>query len=295
MSTVIKKTPGGGTMLVYGNNKPVALMNISPSKNTDAPKVNHTGSVPSKDEEDGKRDWIPWGVNDDFPKQAGKLIRKSTVGRSGLNLITKSLYGQRLITYKVNGLSGSGKEEMELVPCPEWEEIVSRSNFDLVRLALCQDYAYFQLCVPQIIFNGNKTKIWAFHFHKASHCRFAPINPKTGLIPYVYISGNFPDVQTKDCQKLPVIDSLQYYDQIEEIKADYKTFKYVMPQAWPDVLNDYYPVVFWDSARESGWLDIAISIPAYKKALFKNQMSLKYHIDIPMEYFEDLYKDWKSM
>lgn len=298
MSTVIKKAPNGGAMLVYGSNMPTALVQISSQSKTSTagqPGVSHSGTIPSKDEEEGKKAWIPWGANDDFPIQISKTIRKSTVGRAGLNLITKSLYGQRLITYKVNGLSGSGKEEMVLVPCPEWEEIIQRSNINLVRLALCQDYAYFQINMPQVIFNGNKTKIWAFHFHKMSHCRFAPIDSATGRIPYVYVSGNIHQAKAEDCQKIPVIDALQYYDQLEEIRNDVKTFKYVMPQSWPDVINDYYPVAFWDSARESGWLDIAISIPAYKKALFKNQMSLKYHIDIPVEYFEDLYDDWRGM
>lgn len=303
MSTVIKKSAEGGAMLIYGSKSPTALVSISgagkartTSKNSADGAQAFVGSSASKDEEEGKKEWIPWGVNDDFPKVIANLIRKSTVGRAGLQYITKSLYGQRLITYKVNDLSGSGAEQMELVPLPEWEEIVARSNFDRLRLALCQDYAYFQICMPQVRFNGNKTKIWAFDFHKMSHCRFAPMDTKTGRIPLVFVSGNFPDVKAEDCQKIKVIDEMQFFDQMEEIREDLKTFKYVIPQSWPDVINDYYPVAFWDSARESGYLDIAISIPAYIKALFKNQMSLKYHIDIPIEYFEDLYKNtWHSL
>lgn len=255
----------------------------------------HKGSSASKDEESGKKDWILWGVNDDFPQYITKLIRKSTVGRAGLHHITKTLYGQRLITYEVVGLDDNGNQIIKYVRDPEWEEIVSRSNFNMLRLALCQDYAYFQLCVPEVIFNGNKTKIWSFNFHKASHCRFAPMNPATGRIPKVFVSGNFPEAKAEDCQQIPVIDAMQYFDQLEDIRNDIRTYKYVIPQAWPDAINDYYPVAFWDSARESGYLDIAISIPAYIKALFKNQMSLKYHIDIPMEYFEDLYKnEWHA-
>ncbi|RZK00550.1 MAG: hypothetical protein EOO43_25160, partial [Flavobacterium sp.] len=111
----------------------------------------------------------------------------------------------------------------------------------------------------------DKSKVWSVNFHKASHCRLAPIDPKTGRIPHVFVSGNFPDAAEKDCQKLPVIDMINYYDQLEEIRTDQKQFKYIMPLFWPDVINDYYPIAFWDSARESGWLDIAISIPAYKK------------------------------
>jgi len=302
MSTVIKKFGAGGAGLVYASNKPLATLQISgvPSgtgnkKSAAAAGATHQSATPSKDEEDGKKEWIPWGANDDFPQQISKLIRKSTVGRAGLQMITKSLYGQRLITYRVKSVTGTGREEIELAPCPEWEEIVARSNFDLVRLALSQDYAYFQINMPQIRFNGNKTKIWAIDFHKMSHCRLSPVDPKTGLIPFVFISGNFPEAKAEDCQKLPAIDCVQYYDQVESIKADVKNFKYVMPQYWPDVLNDYYPVSFWDSARESGWLDISISIPAYKRALFRNQASIKYHIDVPMEWLEFMHPTWGQM
>lgn len=268
--------------------------NGSGSSSTAGSPAAYQSPAPSTEEEEGKRTWIPWGTNDDFPKQVAKLIRKSTVGRAGLQMLAKTLYGQRTITYKVNDVTDDGKETIELVNVPEWEEIKRRSNFDMLRLALIQDYVYYGIIFPQIRFNGNKTQIWAFDHHKTSHCRLAPFD-KTGRIPFVYVSGNFPDAKAEDCQKIPAIDGMRFFDDLELIKADLKNFKYVMRLYWPDVLNDYYPVAYWDSARESGWLDIATSIPAYKKALFKNQMSLKYDIQIPMEYLEDMYPDWKRM
>jgi hypothetical protein len=305
MSTVIKKTVNGGPMLIYGNNAPVALMQVSAksggasgrNKTSEESAIPHTQATNSKEEEEGKKSWVRWGVNDDFPKVVGKLLRKSTVGRAGLKFITKSLYGQRLITYKVvKGVTSGGTEVIEMVDFPEWEAILGRSNMPMVQLGLSQDHAWFELSMPQIRFNGNKTEIWAIDYQKTSHCRFAPADPKTGIIPNIYVSANFPEATDADCQIIPMIDSLQYKDQLAEIRADLKTLKYIMPQMWPDVLNDYYPVASWDSARESGYLDIAISIPIYIKALFKNQMSLKYHIDIPMEYFEDLYKNtWHGL
>lgn len=298
MSTTVKRSSDGSPKFVFKSGGP-ALLNFtarssSGSSGTAGSPAAHQGAAPSEEEEEGKKEWIPWGTTDDFPRQIAKLVRKSTVGRAGLQLLTKSIYGQRTITYKVKDVSEGGKEVIELVRIPEWEEVKRRSNFDLLRLALTQDYSYYGIIFPQVRMNGNKSGIWAFDYHKASHCRLALADPKTGLIPHVYVSGKFPDVKAADCQKIPVIDGMRYFDQIELIKADLKNFKYVMPLYWPDVLNDYYPVAYWDSARESGQLDIATSIPAYKKALFKNQMSLKYDIQIPMEYLEDMYKDWKT-
>src|SRR3546814_9251312 len=113
--------------------------------------------------------------------------------------------------------------------------------------------SYFGIAFVELVFSNDKSKVVAIYFHKASHVRFGPVNKKTGLWEYAYISGKFPNVEKKDCQELKVIDPLLYPGQIDEIRADRKTHKYLMPLCWPDVLNDYYPVVFWDSARDSGW------------------------------------------
>lgn len=296
---IIKKSSTGNPVLVHKAKGSTVLMSIPGSGKGSAstlndPKLAHKNAKPSAEEEQGKKEWIPWGVNDDFPKVIANLMRKTTVGRAGLQRLTKYLYGQRIITYTIEEISESGKEVIKMKRLPEWEEIVKRSNFKGLRLINGQDYSYFAIAYVELIFNKDKSKVLSMHAHKASNCRLAPID-STGRIPLVYVSGNFPEAQAKDCQKIPVIDMMEYPYQIEEIRKDKTKFKYIMPLFWPDVLNSYYPVVFWDSARESGWLDIATSIPAYKKALFKNQMSLKYHIKVPQAYFSFRYSNWQTM
>ena len=44
-----------------------------------------------------------------------------------------------------------------------------------------------------------------------------------------------------------------------------------------------------------GYMEISNSIPKFKKALFKNQVSLKYHVQIPLEYWEWKYPNWPTM
>lgn len=299
MSVIIKNSESGFPLLVHRDRGSTVLMEITQKSGANLKvdkKKTHIAADPAAEEEEGKSNgWIPWGANDDFPRAIAKLIRKSTVGRAGLQRLTKYIYGQRIMTYKVEGIEESGKEVIKMVRLPEWEAIKRRSNFNLLRLTNAQDYSYYALAYVEFIFSLDKSKVISIHAHKASHCRFAPRDKKTGRFTKVYVSGMFPDAKEADCQKIDVIDMLDYHSQIEEIRADKNTHKYIMPIFWPDVLNDYYPVVFWDSARESGWLDIAISIPAYKKALFNNQMSLKYHIKVPVSYFTTRYKDWQEM
>lgn len=110
------------------------------------------------------------------------------------------MYGQRLITYKIKGISDGGKEQIEFVRDKEWELIMSRSNFKAVRLGIMQDYVWWAICFVELIFTQDKTKVYSVNFHKASRCRLAPAGTD-GYIPFVYVSGNFPDAEPGDCQK----------------------------------------------------------------------------------------------
>ena len=284
----VKRGTAGNTLYAFKSGGPVLLSIGEPNA-----KSAHKQGRLNSDEESGKSFYVPWGTNNDFPTQVAKLIRKSTVGRAGLQLLTKYLYGQRLMTYKVVDYDDNGQEVIKRVACPDWEKITRRSNFDMVRLGLTQDYSYFGMNFPELRMNGNKSKVWAIDYHKASHTRLSPY--LNGKIPHVWINGDWQSATEENSDKIAHIDSIRFYDQIPDIKKNLKDFKYVMPQFWPDVLNDYYPVAYWDSSRESGWLDIVTSIPAYKKALFKNQMSLKYDVQIPMEYLEELYPNFKTL
>ena len=45
----------------------------------------------------------------------------------------------------------------------------------------------------------------------------------------------------------------------------------------------------------NGWVDVASNVPVYKKALFENQISIKYLIEIDERYFQKIYaEDWED-
>lgn len=294
MSTIVRRGPSGPT-LAHRNHGSLLLTfhNRSNQPSPSALPAEHLNAQPSILETNNSNGfWVRWGLNDDHPDKVAQLIRKSTIGRANIRRLTQAIYGQKLFTYKTIGYGEDGTEQIAYAPIPEWEAIKRRSNFNAVRIGLIQDYVYYGICYPEPLFNGNKSKVFGLDYDKASHCRMAKADD-AGYIPKIYVSGNFPRCAPADCLQIPVIDMIRYYDQMDDIRADFSNLKYVIPTYWPDVINDYYPEVFWYSAKDN--LDIATSIPVYIKSLFKNQMSLKYHIQIPTSYFRFLYKNWDSL
>ena len=53
----------------------------------------------------------------------------------------------------------------------------------------------------------------------------------------------------------------------------------------------YYTRPYWWSVIASGWYDFSSAIPVYKKALIKNQMTLKYIVYIKLNFWDKLFKN----
>ena len=168
MSTIIKYGASGEPLLAHKSANSAVVMEFTTSKGGKKQTAHNPGK-PSNDEEEGKTKWVPWGANNDFPRDIANLMRKSTVGRAGLHRLTKYIYGQRLITYKIESIQESGSEVLELIRDPEWLEITRRSNYNLSRLINYQDYAYYAIAFVEFIFTEDKTKVHSIYAHKASH------------------------------------------------------------------------------------------------------------------------------
>lgn len=253
-------------------------------------EVTHTGGLASKTEEEGKKSWIPWGTADNFPDLVLSILEKNTVGRACLHYLTKMTYGQDLFTYTRNGFDAQNRELRTWLDIQDWEDIQARTNFDIIRLGMTQDFCLFATAYADIVFDGNKSKVFSISYHKTRNVRLAPM--VDGQPTFAFISSNFPDAKDSDCLKLPVIDPLLFPSQIEALKADKKQLRYLLPLRWPDARRDYYSLAYWDSSRSNGYMDISNSIPQFKKMMFLHQMSLKYHIQVPLEYWEWKYPDW---
>jgi hypothetical protein len=70
--------------------------------------------------------------------------------------------------------------------------------------------------------------------------------------------------------------------------------KVIYPTSFPSPGKTYYQLAHWDSVRSGGWLDVANSIPEFKQYMFKNQISLRYHVQIPTSFWTWKYPDWES-
>lgn len=262
-----------------------------------SPGIKPTVNTPNREESNLVGKWVPWGLSDTFPEDVASIVRKSNIASPALLLLTKLLHGKRLILCRVKGFDEKGNELIEYVDPvkePEPWEVLNRSNINMWRLKMAQDFCYFRNAFPEIILQKDRAKIYSLGYNKAAHCRYSPYNPDKKRVESVFVSGTFPVPLRDDLAIIPAINPDMLDIEVERVKSE-GAYKYIFPTKFPDVINNYYSLAYWDGSRSNGWMDISLSIPAYKKALFRNQMSIKYHIQIPQSYWTNKFTTWNNM
>jgi len=238
-----------------------------------------------------------WGTANDYPQDILKRVKLNGAATSALRLLRKAHYGNGLVLM-THGVTADGKHEHKIVPLesqPAIKDFFNKSQMNCFWKETITDLEYFSIAFPEYILSNDYTTINRVKRQKAAWCRFEVMNEKSGLIENVYISEKFgkTSVSTDSiyCATVPVIDSYWSAEEVKEYCRVNKIHNFVRPVFYPLIDEAYYPEAEWHSITKSGWLDVANSIPEYKNNLFKNQVSIKYLIEIDERYFQQIYLD----
>lgn len=242
-----------------------------------------------------------WGANNDYPQKVIKTIKLSGSGSSALRFLRKAHYGNGLVLM-TNAPDENGKKSPKLVDIQEYPEIntfFKQSQIPRFYKEIIADLEWFSIAFPEYILSNNFQKITRVKRQKTAWCRFEIMNEESGLIENVYISEKFgkESVATDSpyISKVPLIDSYWTAEEVREYCKINKIYKFIRPVFYPLIDEAYYPEAEWHAVVNNGWIDVANSVPEYKKNIFENQVSIKYLIEVDERYFETIYsQDWKD-
>lgn len=237
-------------------------------------------------------DLIPWGINNDFPQKVLKEIRKNSIIGPTLKKQAEMAYDE--VVYGIEEVNEAGEVKFKRVIDEKVEAFLRRSHIHRYLIDALRNFYYFYLPVPRLIFTADRSEVYSLTCYKSAHFRFEKPD-KQGFISYGYICADWEtitDVKSEYVEKIPLID---IYQDPEFYKIEGTDFRFIYPLAYPTEDEIHYPLVDWNAARESGWLDVAQSIPKFKKALMKNQISLKNLIQVPSWWWDWKYPGFSKM
>lgn len=259
-------------------------------------KDNHT--IISPKSEGGKKIAF-WGEDNQYPKHFLKALRKNGVAGSGLRVLKSTHYGQGFSLYTEEIKEGVySKKLVDIKEHSEIAEFFRKNKMHRLWVDKIQNLETFNLGMPEFILSNDYSKIVSVKILPTPKTRYSTINESNGLIEYVYFCHNWTsstDLDSEYVHKIPVIDSYWDAEQIKEYCKKKKIHKFVMPCFYPMMDEVYYPEVDWHSVYHNGWMDVANSIPEYKKHLFENQLNIKFMVYISEEYFIRYYRgEWSD-
>jgi hypothetical protein len=238
-----------------------------------------------------------WGADNMYPSKVLEAARKNSSASRGISFLRKAHYGSGFVLMRDEVTDG--KKDPKKVPLqslPEINEFFKNSNFHKFSLEVISDLEWFYISFPEYIPSENGENITQVYRQRAAWCRFG-IDEK-GKITKVYISEQFRrgKVETEG-DFVEVVDYIDPYMPVESVKELVKTKrlkKFIRPTMFPLIDEPYYPIAEWHSIIESGWLDVANAVPELKRAIFNNQISIKYLIEIHEDYFTNVYgEQWR--
>jgi hypothetical protein len=237
-----------------------------------------------------------WGKTNNYPQAVLKQVRLNGSASSGLRFLRKTHYGNGLIL--VRDIPNDGKKAIQMVEdseVPEIKDFFIKSQMNRFWKETILDLEYFSIAFPEYILSENYQTINRVRRQKTAWCRFSVPNPENNLVEFVYISEKFGkesvDASSEYVEEVPLIDSYWSTDQVKEYCKQNGIKKFIRPVFYPLIDEAFYPKSEWHAVVESGWLDVANSVPALKKALFNNQMTVKYLVEINEMYFEKIYME----
>lgn len=236
-----------------------------------------------------------WGSDNKYPGKLIDVVRKSGSAGSGLRLLRKVHYGNGLIIF--SNAPVEGKKSIQLLNWNDYPEIAKFAQLSQIKNYAKEsiaDMEWFGIMFPEYILTDNYKKILRVKRQQTAWCRYG-IQNEDGLITTIYISQKFnKDSVSIGSEYLSEVAHIDPSLSVEEVKAfcqKNKIKNFIRPVKYPLIDEAYYPVPEWHSIINNGWLEVGNSVPALKRAIFKNQISIKYLIEIDERYFDKIYKD----
>jgi len=281
-----------GTPLMVSSTSYFAVTNGAPQGITPEEKKALIKVVDTKIDQDftsieGKK-LLSWAANNDFPQWADKIISSTSVLNSGLKFIRNFTIGQGIYAAQVDGFDADGNEVLSPYKDPAVQQLLysKRRMFRNYMENCGRDYFKFGAAAVQLIPNIDGSQIVGLNTINAYFWRLTQRD--ANAFEQLVVSGKFPDTPGKE--DFSVFDVLLEYDPDMDLdirryeKKNLQNMIMMVRDSWSN--RDTYSEPIWLSAYLAGWIDIAKSVPAYLKKVYKNQATWKWHIQIPYSFWD---------
>ena len=234
----------------------------------------------------GSHKVVSWGMANQFPQWAAKLIKETTVLNTGLQYLLFLMLGQGIFGCRVVGINDDGSDRVEPIDDPRLSRFLESRVVRKYMEKVLRDYLKFGNGAVQFVPTMDLRAMQILNPLNALWYRYT--EPDAFGSQECVVSGWWPVTPQEDqYQVLPVLREVDPEGHAELLKAAGKMpkgFIYPVRDSWSN--EEIYCEPRWWPAWVAGWVDIAHLVPTYLKKAYKNQTTWKWHVQIPYSYWE---------
>lgn len=232
----------------------------------------------------------PWGTNNDKPTKNRQKLEASSTAWPLIWMLVELMWGK--------GIRYGFMEYVDGQPTLKHEAKEDIDNFlidndvDYIMLERLMDFKVFNNLFCEFILSGNLEKITEIGHVEAEFTRFGSI--KNNSFEKILVNSNWQE----DENNYDEIPFLERRDKSKEkIKAKFKVRKkFAFHDHFPSPGRTVYAIPKHEAIlREDGWLDYANSIPEIMNKFNKQAKNIRYHVEIPANYWPSRYNDWGTL
>lgn len=233
-----------------------------------------------------------WGSDNLWPVNSRLKIEASTTAFPLIGSMTCLMYGTGIRYYKE--VRTSTGIERDFSQIEEVDKFLSDNDVDYLMLERLMDYKTYGNIFCEFILNKRTPadKIVNIYHKEAEFTRFGTIE-ENNVIDVKYKSDWSNTTDTPEV--IPFV-SRRDLSNMKIWKIARSKRKFVTHSCLPSPGRTLYAMPLHSGMlKKNGWLDYANSIPELMNAINNNGMLLRYHIQIPSNYWINQYKDWQIM
>lgn len=234
--------------------------------------------------DDDQHEMWSWGDDNLLPQQREHLVQENNIVGELLATKQQVTLGAGLMFYRIR--YDQGKEIKEEVEKPVWfRELENRMDIDDY-LDTASKNLFIHANVFTEFVRSRDNKVFSIECLEARHTRAAK-QDKRGYVNQFYWCGNWGVVMGRSRaisqgtkEDFPIMRTAAYNRDETKPQA-----KFVLHTCDKLLTDDYYAIPTWWGGRK--WVEMANKIPVFHIANLDNGYTIRYHIEMPKDYFTD--------
>lgn len=242
-------------------------------------------------DQDAAVEYHKWGDNDDWPVIARQKIEGSTTAGPLIAQKVGLMFGRGLMYYKeVRTAEGI---TMDFTPDTNVDKFLLENDINYFLMERLMDFKTGGNLFAEYIFNTTGSEIVSLNHLEGEFCRFGKVDEDSKEIKTLLYKARW-DKAGDEAATIDFITQKKFSKE-EVVTRFSKSKKFAMHSCLPSPGRTLYAVPPHAAMfKEGGWLDFSNSIPELMSKINNNGMLLKYHIQIPVNYWPDKYSEWDN-